>query len=307
MRIAVVGPGAIGSLFAFRFVNAGHIVQLIDHDPERAQAISRSGLHLCEQGIDSHVPVTCNVVEHAEQAIDLLCICVKAYDTAKAVTAAVRLITPDTIAASLQNGLQNAACMAKHLPPDRIVCAVTEQGATGISPGRVRHAGEGPTYVGPYCPAAQPAANRFLDVLLSAGLPAQLAERADTVCWSKAILNTGINPASAIWKIPNGSIPTHPEAAPLSQAACREAQKTANLLGIPLLFSDAWAAVCGLCERTAGNLSSMLQDVSTGRRTEIEAITGHIVRAAHDIGIETPACSELVDRVCALERSTSHQ
>lgn len=302
MHIDVLGPGAIGTLFAARLARSGSDVRLVDKDAERAARIDAEPVTVTGSNGEFRHPVPCAPLSRVTAAADLVCLCVKAYDTAEAVRAAARLIGPETVVVSLQNGLDNAETLLKHVGGgDRIVCAVTDQGALLTAPGHVSDTGRGATRIAPFVPEGMPGADGFARLLQSAGLPARTYARADTICWSKAIVNTAINPVTAIWNLHNGDLPLTQSAAGQARAACREAQAIARAAGIPLLYRDAWAEVCRVCEQTAENRSSMLQDIRAGRRTEIDAITGAIVRKGDTVGIEAPVCRELWERVRDME------
>ena len=302
-RIVVVGPGAIGCLFAASLARAGLDVLLLDKDPARAALIAGRGVTVEATPVAWHAAVPATASHAGIAPADILCVCVKAYDTAEAVRHALPLIGPRTVVVSLQNGLDNATVIASSVRAERVLCAVTAHGATRLEPGRVRHAGSGTTLVGAWRPGDEPhaLAARFAGILTKAGLAAEATRHTAGLLWSKLAINAAINPVTALWDVPNGALLERPELMELAVQAAGEAERVARAAGITLLFRDAAAEVRGVCRDTAENLSSMLQDVRRGRRTEIDAINGAVVREARTLGVPAPVNEMLVRRVTSSE------
>jgi len=301
--IVVVGPGAIGCLFAAALAEAGHDVRLLDKDPTRAESIARCGVKVDEpQGSRTvRVPVTADA--RTQGPVDVVCLCVKSYDTASAAACLSDLMGPETAIVSLQNGFGNAERISGQVGPRGVICAVTAHGATCLGAGHVVHAGEGVTTLAARDPAGRGAAERVAAVLSASGLEARVVDDALSLVWSKLAINAAINPVTAVWGVPNGEILDRPELVKVSMAAAEEAQTVATAGGVTLLYADATAAVREACERTKENISSMLQDVRRGKRTEIDDINGAIVKEARTQGIKVPVNEMLVQRVHALTSS----
>ena len=149
MKIAVIGAGAMGSLFACFLHRAGHEVWLLDKDGERVEAIRRSGLTL-EDASGTHRLNVSTVTGSAGDigAADLVIVFVKSYDTAEALRDARPIVREDTRVLSLQNGLNNLETIAAATGKGSLLGGTTAHGATLIAHGRVRHAGSGDTVIG---------------------------------------------------------------------------------------------------------------------------------------------------------------
>lgn len=300
MRIVIVGPGAIGCLFAALLTKSGHSVVLLDKDPTRAQAISQHGLRI-ETDLDVEtlaVPITAcprTITEH----VNFLCICVKAYDTGAAIRHALPLASADTTVVCLQNGLGNAEQIAAACRCP-LVCAVTSHGSTVLGPGSIRHAGSGPTAVAPAGTAAAAAAVRFAELLEHARIEVVRRNSHQSMLWSKVAVNAAINPVTALNNVPNGAILDRPEIRSTAMAAAGEAAAVAAAAGIALYFESVTAEVEKVCSITRNNISSMLQDVRAGRRTEIKAISGAIVARADELDVDAPVNRMLLEKVSAL-------
>jgi 2-dehydropantoate 2-reductase len=285
MKIAIVGPGAIGCLFAAHLAEAGNDVALFDRRPDRAALISRRGIRITARGRTRTVAVPATTEPARIRPCDVVCFCVKAFDTAAAARAAIPLFGPHTIAVSLQNGLGNAESLATALPRQAILCAVTANGSTTTAPGEIVHAGWGPTNVAAFEPGRAGDAAAFAGALRAAGLDANALDDAGGMLWSKLIVNAAINPVSALWGVPNGELLVRPELRALLASAAREAQTVAVALHLRLLYPDAAEEAARVCALTRANRSSMLQDLARGAPTEIDAISGPIVAEGHRLGL----------------------
>ncbi|MFZ5761234.1 MAG: ketopantoate reductase family protein [Thermodesulfobacteriota bacterium] len=303
MKIVIVGPGALGSLFAALLAAAPtHDVRLLDHDPERAARmngkllLSVDGQEFCRQ-----VKASADVAGIG--AADLLLLCVKAGDVATALVAARPLLTPDTVLISFQNGIAHLDTLAAAQLPLPPAVGVTAMGATLLAPGHVRHGGSGLTRVG-FAAATDPENTerlaRAVAVFRAAGMATELVDNIIDFVWDKLLVNLGINALTVLYDCPNGRLPDIAEAREQLVAAVQEGERVARALGIRLA-PDPVGRTLAVCRATAVNISSMLQDVRRGRPTEIGAINGALVARAEILGIEVPVNRELVRRVRAIE------
>lgn len=301
MITAVVGVGALGSLFAARLSTVTSVV-LVGRWRAHLDIIARRGLQLIER--DGRITIATISVETevkrlADQPISRVLLLVKAPQTAAKADLIARFLKTDRSVLTLQNGLGHFELLSKALPDRTIFTGTTAQGATVIEPGVIRHAGDGTTHL----PAE---AVDWLDLLGTAGLPVAAAEQIDSILWGKLVINAGINPLSAIVDRPNGFLAEDPTTRSLMIAAAREAAAVAAGLNIDLPYDDPAAAVLSVALQTADNLSSMVQDVRRGAPTEIDAITGEVIRRGREIGVATPVNQHLYDRLHNLTDGARH-
>jgi len=207
---------------------------------------------------------------------------------------------------SMQNGLGNVDGILSH---GAKLCLVAPPGfgATRQASGSVECHGTGETWVAPLTSAGADAAREWVDVMNTVMLPARFYPDAGSVCWSKAVLNAAINPATALYGICNGDLPEHPEAWDLACEAAREAVAVARAAKIEVLLSDPLVTLRDVCRKTSTNRSSMLQDILAGRTTEIDQINGAIIREGINRNIPTPANLELLNRIRTLSDSRSRR
>jgi len=304
MRITVVGPGAVGLLFAMRLARAGVEVNLLDHRAERAAELDRRGVLLeTPDAEELHLPLKASAdPAQALAGAELALVCVKAHQTAAVAPALAAHLPAGARALTLQNGAGNVETLAAALGPERVLGGITSEGATLLGPGLVRHAGRGETFIGPASGPVDAFCRELVELFQAAGFATQAAQGVRNLIWTKLVVNVGINALTAIFKVPNGRLVEVEPAARVMRAAVEEALAVGRALGVSFLHADMQAAVAAVARRTAQNRSSMLQDVSNRRRTEVEFINGAVVAAGREAGVPTPVNQTLTSLVLALEQ-----
>jgi 2-dehydropantoate 2-reductase len=302
MRTAVVGAGAMGSLFGGK-LSAAVDVTLLDPWAEHVAAMQRDGLRIVElDGSETTVPVIATADSAAVPTVDLVIIFVKAHATRQASQWASHFLASDGLALTLQNGVGNAEIMAEVLGADRVVAGVTSHGATLLGPGHVRHAGKGPTHVATRPEIAAKLAD-VATVFEQAGFEVHLSEDLESLVWGKLIINVGINALTGILRVPNGQLLEIPAASELMARAVREAEAVCRAKGITLPYDDPLGRVREVARATATNRASMLQDVLRGVPTEIGVINEAIVREGRQVGVATPVNEFIATTIRAIEGS----
>ncbi|MDD1773354.1 MAG: 2-dehydropantoate 2-reductase [Methanomassiliicoccales archaeon] len=280
MRISVFGAGALGSLMG-ALLSTKHEVTLIGRKAH-VDAINQKGLEI--SGIVEelvHPAATTDV--NGLESQDLVLITVKAYDTEEAVTSVAPIVDMDTIVVSLQNGLDNVRMISRAYG-SRGVGGVTSCGATFLGPGRIRFAGRGETIFGSTA-GRRDLAERARDAFNECGIESTVTDDIMAEVWMKIIVNASINPITALVRSENACIEDDPILRELAERVCDEAVAVAKASGVRLPRCDPLGKVMRVVSATRNNRSSMLQDVEAGRRTEVDEITGAIVKEAKRHGI----------------------
>ena len=303
MRIVVVGPGALGCLLAGLLSKKAE-VWLLDRDPARAERILKNS-GISSQGASGKwqaaIPATAKPADIGET--DLVIICTKAYHTKEAILHAKPLITKTTAVLTLQNGLGNAEIISEVVGEDNVMVGSTQLGVTLVGEGRIEHTGDGETIIG-HLAGKNPVALRHVrEVFNKSKIETTISRNIKGVVWSKLVMNAGINALSAITRLKNGQLLQYDETAEVLRAAVTEAVRVARKKRIKLIYDDPLAKVEAVCEATAGNLSSMLQDILAKRRTEVDFINGVIVRQGKSSGVSTPVNFTLYNLVKTIESS----
>jgi 2-dehydropantoate 2-reductase len=304
MRITIIGPGAVGLLWASRLALAGAEVVILDHRPERAALLSAEGVRLEQGQEETHIPLAVSADPPAALAgRDLALVCVKAYHTQTVADTLAVHLPAKARALTLQNGAGNVETLVAALGAARVLGGITSEGATLLGPGRVRHAGQGQTHLGPALGAPDAFCQELAAIFNQAGFACQVAEGVNNLIWTKLIINVGINALTAILGVPNGRLLELAAARELMATAVAEALAVGQTLGVSFLHQDMQTAVAEVAQRTARNISSMLQDARARRRTEVEFINGYVARAGKPLGLPCPVNQTLTSLVLALEQN----
>ena len=305
MELLIIGAGAMGGLFGALL--APHAaVSLLTTNQEHAAVMGGHGLTLVDlDGATRRVPVRVftDPQDYGRRA-DVVLVCTKTRATAQAAATARDLLAADGLALTLQNGLGNLEQLVAAVGAQRAAAGVTSQAATLLAPGRVRHAGSGPTVLG-IPRGREEAITAVAGLFTRAGLETRISDDVDSLLWSKLIVNVGINALTALLRVPNGVLAQTPECDLLMARAVAEAVAVARALSIGLDGERQLERVREVCLRTADNRASMLQDILRGRPTEIDAINGAVVARGRAAGVDTPVNLLLTQLVQALEATVA--
>ncbi len=303
MKIVIVGPGAMGCLYAAFLSKTKGEIWLLDKDKERAEKIKEKGITI--EGVSGSWQVKPNAASDAKEigTADLVIIGVKSYDTKPAIAQCKPLIGDHTSVLTLQNGIGNIEIIGEVIGHDKVIGGVTNQGATLLNTGQIRHAGRGETIIGRIDGKIPVQMRSIREIFNKIGLETRISRDIKGLLWSKLIINAAINPLSAITRLNNGRLVEFEGTRKILREAVTEATKIAKRKRIKLIYDDPLAKVEAVCEATANNISSMLQDVLRKKRTEIDFINGVIVRQAQELGISVPVNSILLDLVKTIEAS----
>ncbi len=289
MKISIIGAGAMGSLFGGKLSKSGNEVLLYDINKEHVDAVNSKGLTIEEPLLNTEETVHPKASSNPEdiKGSNIVIIFVKSTVTEAVAKQFVSIVDKDAIAVTFQNGLGNEEIIRNIFGKDRTAAGVTSQGATFLGPGRIRHAGNGPTHI---CMSnlQNDKLKPFVDILNSAGLETHIEENIQSLIWSKLIINVGINAPTALTGLKNGELLNYEETKALMKELVDEACLVADKKGIKLSYPNPLETVYEVAKKTALNRSSMLQDFDRGSRSEIDFINYAIVKEGEKLGINTP-------------------
>jgi 2-dehydropantoate 2-reductase len=295
-NILIVGTGALASLFAARLAQAGYQITMLGTWQAGLDAIREHGVRLIDShGNESQFKV--HVIDNPRECtgVKYTLVLVKAWQTERAANQLKECLAEDGLAVTLQNGLGNRETLMRSLGAHRVVLGVTTAGATLLGAGLVKAGGEGPISV-----ERNPALGPLEAALRSANFNVQIVENAQSLIWGKLVINSAINPLTALLRVKNGELLERPPAHEMMRVLARESAKVATAEKIDLPFKDPVAAAEEVARKTSDNHSSMLQDVLRGAPTEIDAICGAIVEVGQKHEVATPAnwaCWQLVKAI----------
>lgn len=294
-RVLIFGTGAMACFFGARLGRSGRAqVTLAGTWIEAIENIGARGITVLEDHGAWQARVGARSLAEPLPEADLALVLVKSTQTGNVAPLAARALAPGGLVVTLQNGPGNAAVLGTATGAGRVAQGVAFLGATLLAPGLVRGF-PGRVVLG----AAEAAPGRVQDLALllaKSGFIAEIVEDVTPHLWLKLAANCAINPLSALLHVANGKLLDSPGARELMGAVAREVAEVARAKGIDL-GQDAVVATLEVAQRTADNRSSMLQDVESGRPTEIEFMNGAVVREGHTLGVPTPVNALLLERV----------
>lgn len=295
MRICIFGAGALGSALGGMLTRM-HDVILIGRKPH-VDAIRSFGLAINGDLRGRFKPCAFTKVSGLEPP-ELLLITTKAYDTRDAVRECRGWVKRGTTVLTLQNGLGNLEILQEWVGT-RAFGGTTTLGATMLGPGKIRVSGLGRTLLGS---TNDPDRAKSLALSFRAsGIPAGYTRNIVSEIWRKAIVSACINPMTAVLRVPNGRLLESKATSRLVQELSTECELIARACGVMLPSRRMYQNVCAVLDDTAKNHSSMLQDVSRGKRTEIDQINGAFLRFAQEHDLPAPLNRALVALVQTLE------
>jgi len=301
MKVTIVGPGAMGCLFAAFLSKSKEDIWLLDKDKERAQKISQQGIIV--EGVSGNWQAKVKITSDTKniERSDLVIIFVKAYDTKAAISHAKTLVDDNTLVLTLQNGIGNIEVISEVVGQEKVLGGVTNLGAIVVDTGRIRFSGKGETAIGRLDGKISVDMRYIRELFNRVGLETRISRDIKGLIWSKLIINAGINALSAVTRLNNGKLIELEWTRKILRDAVTEAIKVAKRKRIKLAYDDPLAKVEAVCEATATNISSMLQDVLKKRKTEIDYINGVIVRQGQESGVSVTVNSVLTDLVKTTE------
>ncbi|MGR5066923.1 MULTISPECIES: 2-dehydropantoate 2-reductase [Vibrio] len=292
MNILILGPGAVGSLWATKFKLVGHHVSLWGRTSE-----SELSLQLDDAPLTTYSNQSITSVQEA----DLILITVKAWQVESAIEPLLPYISEDTIVMLMHNGMGTAPLIEAKLANNPIVIATTTHGAYKPSKQQVLHTGHGYTQLGGF--NAKGAQCDFLAEVMNHALPeVHWNPNINGALWTKLAINCAINPLTAIHQCKNGELAANEFAIELANIT-HELVEVMNKEEIKVDFDALHATIMQVVNATAANYSSMRQDVFHRRRTEIDFITGYLLQTTEKHQISTPENTKLYQRIKQIEQS----
>lgn len=302
MKIAVLGAGAMGSLFGGRLADAGFEVGLIDVNPAHIEAVQRDGLRLETDDGDRRIRVPIGRADSYHGAVDLLIVFTKGPQTAAALASAGHLIGPDTWALTLQNGLGAGERLTGSLPRERILIGMTNWPTSLRGPGHVESHGAGEVRLWTLGGQSDPVVSAVCGALSRAGLRCTADPEVHAAIWEKVTFNAAMNSIAAVTGFTVGQMADDPDIQTLMRAVVEETSAVARACHVEISRARIEEAVRHALATHRTHRPSMLQDILARRPTEIESINGAIIEHARRAGVAAPVVEVLLHLVRARER-----
>lgn len=292
-----MGAGAVGCYFGGMLARAGATVTLIGRRAT-VEAITRDGLLFDSVNFQERVDVAASTEPSAARGAGLVLLCVKTLDTESAAKALAPHLDPRATLLSLQNGVENVELIRNATQLDALP-SVVFVAASIPSPGRIKHVGRGDLVLGDAKRKSEIEA--IAQLFTRAGVPCRISENIEGELWYKLILNCAYNAISALARATYGRAVENTYTRELIRVTALEAIAVARAAGIRLPEGDLEAACLKFGQDAHRAISSTSQDIERGKRTEIGALNGVIVRRGAALGVPTPVNQSLYALIKLLE------
>jgi 2-dehydropantoate 2-reductase len=302
MKVAILGTGAMGTIFGAALARSGAQLVCYDVRADVIEAIRANGLRLSGVSGEHCLRVSAHTRPEDLGTVDLALVLVDSSATAQAAEVAARCLSPEGYALTLQNGIGNLEALVARLGAGRVAAGITYNSGAGIAPGHARHTNAGHTVMGE---ANGPISQRLRQLAVrfeAGGIPITLSDAVEGHIWSKFVHNCAINPVSALTALRPGEIWSDPAARQLIERVIDEILAVVQAAGIHLPEHDPRAEILEHC-RVRYNRPSMLQHRLAGRTTEIGALNEALIKRARDLGIATPVNETIVLTIRAMQAS----
>jgi 2-dehydropantoate 2-reductase len=261
MRVAILGMGAIGHVVARALDGRAELVTV-----DRTNAPLPDG----------------------EPPVDAAVVTTKTPGTLWAAEIAAKILAPDGVALTIQNGLGNYETLVEHVGRERAAVGVIYVGAQLVN-GELRATGPGKVELGrPIATGPRIKLDELGRLLRGGGMDVTVVDDAWPAVWRKVVTNAAVNPLTALIRRTNADLLADAPASRVADGIAREVARVATASGVRIGEDEAvkqWRAMAAL---TGANRSSMLQDVEAGRPTEVDAISGAVAREGERHGVAAP-------------------
>jgi 2-dehydropantoate 2-reductase len=288
MRIAVFGAGSVGGYFGGRLALGGSDVVFIARGAH-LQALRAQGLQVESPKGDFTVP-SVQATDDPTQVgqVDVVLVAVKAWQVPEAAQAMRPIVGPETSVVPLQNGLEAPAQVAAVLGPQHVLGGTCVISTAIVAPGCIKHFGLDPSITfGELDHTPSPRAEHLREAFLHAEVMAIISSDIQVAIWEK-FMAIRFGPVGAVARAPAGVLRDVPETRRMVEQACVETLTVARAHGIALAEDSMAKTMTALDSIAPGIVASLQRDIEAGRPSELDALTGALVRLGAEVGVATP-------------------
>jgi 2-dehydropantoate 2-reductase len=305
VKIAIVGTGAMGSVYAALLGRAGHEVWAVDTWREHTDAIASSGLSVTGAS-GTYIVDNLHVGQSPEDVgpSDVWVIATKAWAVDEVAATIAPLLQPDSMVMAFQNGLGAGERVARRIPEEHILLGIAEGfGSSILQPGRVHHEGMRLIRIGEMRGGMTERLRRLEQTWHDAGFNVKAFANVDVMIWEKFLCNVTLSAPCAAFDVTVGELMSDAAAWKVALGCTSEAYRLSQAKDIQFAFGDPLHYVTEFA-RTIPNASpSMRLDHLAHRRAEIDAINGQVVELSQEMGLTAPYNETL----CAILRHRETQ
>lgn len=300
MKIAVIGAGAMGSIYG------GHLslkneVYLVDTNQAVVDEINKNGLILLENGQDVVYHPTAVTSTVGLEPMDLVILFVKAIFSKAALNSNKQIIGSNTYLMTLQNGSGHEDILSEYVPENHIIIGTTEDNGAVLAPGYIRRGGVGNTNIGMLVEDTKGFLPKLKTTLDDCGFQGHIHENIQQLIWDKLFTNVSLSALTGVLQVPMGFIANNEHAWNIASRLIREAAEVARGLGLKADEAEIMDKVKKTSINSPDGITSICADLRDGRKTEVETISGSVVRASKKCNVPAPTHEMIVELIHAME------
>jgi 2-dehydropantoate 2-reductase len=288
-KIAIIGTGAMGSVYAGLLAAAGHEIWAIDSWADHVEAMRKNGLRV--EGASGDRVAKLNASTKASDAgvCDLVIIATKAMDVVAAAESAKELIGPNTLVQTIQNGLGSADKVIKVLGAEKVTVGIVGGfGASMRGPGHVHHNGWEMVHIGELNGPVTPRLQASAEIWKSGGFNVKAYDDVQRMIWEKFICNVTFSASTTLTGLTIGGVIADPHAWQIASACAVEAWQVAKAKKIAVAIDEPISFVRDFGGKIPNARPSMLLDHMARRRCEVDVINGAVPVQAAGVGLQAP-------------------
>ncbi|MEP6917758.1 MAG: 2-dehydropantoate 2-reductase [Acidobacteriota bacterium] len=297
MKFAILGAGAVGGYYGARLARAGHDVTFIARG-EHLSAMRTRGLEIRSPALgDFTVHARVEEDSSAVGPVDVVIVAVKAYDNRTALPLVSPMLGPESSVLTLQNGVDSVDELAAVVGQPAVIGGTTYIAASLTAPGVIEQTGTHRRIVFGEVFAPLPRLTARVraihQALASADIQSEAVDDGRVAIWEKFVFLVALAGFTGASRLPIGRLWADPEVRAQLLEGCREIERVGRAEGVPIA-ADIIARISGYVATIPGSMrSSLLIDLSQGKRIEVEALLGSVVRRAARVGVPAPIISTL--------------
>ena len=301
MKIAIIGAGAMGSIYG-GYLSKHNEVYLVDNNQDIVNIINKNGLKLQENGSDVVYRPKAVTSTEGIGKVDLVILFVKSLYSRAALQQNKGIIDSNTYVMTLQNGSGHEDILSEVVPVERIIIGTTEDNGAIIEAGHVRHGGNGRTNIGMLVEDKEDMLNTLKKCFDECGFDTLVHDNIQKLIWDKLFTNVSLSAVTGVLQVKMGFIAENPNAWNLTKQLVKEAVAVANAMGLGFDEEIVLSKVKKTSESNPNGCTSIYTDLKNGRLTEVDTISGSVVRAAKKYGVAVPSHEFIVNMVHAMEQ-----
>jgi 2-dehydropantoate 2-reductase len=305
MKIAIVGTGAMGSVYAGLLGRAGHEVWAIDKWQEHVDAIATHGLRV--SGASGDFVVNNLQIGRAPKdagTCDVWIIATKAWAVDEVAQEIAPLLEPENVVMAFQNGLGSGERVARHIAQERVLIGIAEGFGSSIpQAGHVHHEGMRLIRIGEMTGGLTDRVKQIEQTWRDAGFNVRAFADVTLMIWEKFLCNVTLSAPCAAFDVTVGELMSDSDAWKVALGCASEAYQLGAAKGVPFSFDDPLRYVTDFAVTIPNASPSMRLDHLARRPSEIDVINGQVVTLSHELGLTAPYNETL----CAILRHRESQ